>query len=144
MNVVLFLETFPIQIQNSPLCTIHQQKPDVHYTPTAYLYQMSTRTNNFLLYILLYIYIIYYYYIYIILYIIYPIISIIFSTRFVVKPEGGQQCIFDLFLTKPVGNENMGVERYQRGLNPPDKSFTDYIIILLLYITETEMSMAIS
>ena len=31
------------------------------------------------------------------------------STQFVVKPEGGQQCIFDVFLTKPVGvNENLG------------------------------------
>ena len=31
------------------------------------------------------------------------------STRFVVKPEEGQQCIFGVFLTKPVKvNENLG------------------------------------
>ena len=36
------------------------------------------------------------------------------------KTRGGQQCIFDVFLTKPVGvNENLGVERHQGGLNPP-------------------------
>ena len=40
------------------------------------------------------------------------------STRFVVKPEGGQQCIFDNILGV---NENLGVERHQRGLTP-DKS----------------------
>ena len=55
-----------------------------------------------------------------------------FSTRFVVKPEGGQQCIFDVFLTKPVGvNENLGVERHQRGVkypNPPDKSSTVFFL----------------
>ena len=27
------------------------------------------------------------------------------STRFVVKLEGGQQCIFDVFLTKQVGGQ---------------------------------------
>ena len=27
------------------------------------------------------------------------------SKRFVVKPEGGQQCIFDVFLSKPVGGQ---------------------------------------
>ena len=33
--------------------------------------------------------------------------------------RGGQQCIFDVFLTKPVGvNDNLGVEMRQRGLNP--------------------------
>ena len=35
---------------------------------------------------------------------------------------------FNVFLTKPVGvNENLGVERHQRGLNyqPPDKSSTE-------------------
>ena len=47
--------------------------------------------------------------------------SIILSSRFVVKPEGGQQCIFDVFLTKPVGvNENCGGgEAPEGGLNPP-------------------------
>ena len=36
-----------------------------------------------------------------------------------VKPERGQQCVFDVFLIKPVGvNKNLGFERYQRGLNP--------------------------
>ena len=46
----------------------------------------------------------------------------IVSSRFVVKPEGGQKCIFDVFLTKPVGAmKTWGVERHQRGLipNPP-------------------------
>ena len=28
-----------------------------------------------------------------------------FSSRFVVKPEGGQQCMFDVFLTKPVESQ---------------------------------------
>ena len=53
------------------------------------------------------------------------------SIRFKVKPEGGQQCFVDVFLTKPVGiNENLGVKRQQRGLPPPpppDKSSTDYM-----------------
>ena len=34
--------------------------------------------------------------------------------------EGGHQCIFDVFFTKPVRvNENLGVERHQRGVNSP-------------------------
>ena len=36
------------------------------------------------------------------------------STRYVVKPEG----VSNVFLTKPV-NENLGVERHQRGVKPP-------------------------
>ena len=40
------------------------------------------------------------------------------STRFVVKPEGGQQSIFDVFLTEPSQWKTWGVERHQRGLNP--------------------------
>ena len=41
-----------------------------------------------------------------------------FSTGFVVKPEGSAM-YFNVFLTKPVGvNENLGVERHQRGINP--------------------------
>ena len=46
------------------------------------------------------------------------------SSRFVVKPEEGQLCIFNVFLTKPVGvNKNWGA-RHQRGSYPPlpDKS----------------------
>ena len=36
------------------------------------------------------------------------------------KTRGGQKCIFDVFLTKPVGvNKNLGVERHQRGVTPP-------------------------
>ena len=37
-----------------------------------------------------------------------------------VKPDGGQQCIFDVFLTNSVEvNENLGVERHRGGgLNP--------------------------
>ena len=53
------------------------------------------------------------------------------SARFVVKPEGGQQCIFDVFLTKPVGvNKNLGVERHQRRrVKPPtpDKSSSECV-----------------
>ena len=42
------------------------------------------------------------------------------SSRFVIKPEGGQQCIFGVFLTKAVGvNENLGVEKQEKPLNPP-------------------------
>ena len=45
---------------------------------------------------------------------------IYFSTRFVGKPEGGQQCIFDLFWLFFSGGsiQIWGIERHQRGLNP--------------------------
>ena len=47
-------------------------------------------------------------------------ISLVISTRLSGKTRGDQQCIFDVFLTKPVGvKENLGVERHQSGLNPP-------------------------
>ena len=61
---------------------------------------------------------------------------LIFNSRYIPKGQysicgetrGCQQCIFDYFLTKQVGvNENLGVERYQRGVKPPnpiDKSNT--------------------
>ena len=36
-------------------------------------------------------------------------VSAVFSTRFVVKPEEGQQCIFYVFLSEQWGvNENLG------------------------------------
>ena len=40
------------------------------------------------------------------------------STRFVVKPEGGQQCIFDYFWLNCGGQWKLGVERHQR-VKPP-------------------------
>ena len=49
-----------------------------------------------------------------------------------VKPEGGQQCIFDCFWLNQWGvNENFERLRGTRGglnLQPPDKSSTDYIL----------------
>ena len=45
------------------------------------------------------------------------------STRFEVKSEGGQQCIFDVFLTKPVGdNENLRGREAPEGVKPPTQT----------------------
>ena len=52
-----------------------------------------------------------------------------------VKPEGcgGQQCIFNVFLSKQVGvNENLGVERHQ-WVNPPPPRQIEHFLVLISY-----------
>ena len=44
---------------------------------------------------------------------------LVINTRFVVKPEGVSNVFFGFFWLNWWGNENVGVERHQRGVKPP-------------------------
>ena len=53
------------------------------------------------------------------------------------KTRGGQQCIFDYFWLKLWGvNENLGVERHQKGIKPPN-SPTNRALTLMLMIPKS-------
>ena len=58
------------------------------------------------------------------------VVVVVVSTGFVVKPEGGQQCIFEVILTKPMRGRSIktwGLRGTRGGLTPPeprDKSST--------------------